>query len=345
MKKQARQFESVKALCLFSGSLDSALALRMTAEQGVKTAGIYFVSPFSFPSPSSSGDPGAEFKKNCAAAGFDLTVADVADEWLRFLGSELSASCSPASLKIISQTFIIRKAAEFVKSEGFSFLVTGEAVRRHLPGFKRDDLKEIAKKSGLRELVLRPLSARILPLTAPERRGWLRRKHLGAISDESALSRIALAEALGLDPNDCPGAPKSPSDAKLAEKIGNYLNRTPKENLRPDDLRLTLASKAFRLPGGSLLAVARNPEEGAAMKLRILPGDLLATPVGGGGPAGLLRGAEGKDEIELAAAVFRKYCSKKNPPAKIRFASGANNAELSVEATPASEETLRAWRL
>jgi len=345
MKKQARQSESVKALCLFSGSLDSALALKMTAEQGVKTAGIYFVSPFSFPSPSPSGDHEAALKKFCAANSFDLTVADVADEWLRFLVSAPSASCSPALLKISSQTFIIRKAAEYVKSEGFSFLVTGEAVRRHLPGFKRDDLKEIAKKSGLRELVLRPLSARLLPITAPERRGWLKRKLLCSISDERALSRIALAEALGLDPNDCPKAPKSPSDAKLAEKIWNYLNRTPKENLRSDDLRLTLASKAFRLPNGSLLAVARNPAEEAAIKSRSLPGDLLATAVGGVGPAGLLRGAEGKDDIELAAALFLKYCSKKNPPGKIRFASGANNAEFSVEATPASEEALRAWRL
>lgn len=341
MKQQARQSEFVKALCLFSGSLDSALAIRMTSEQGVKTAGIYFVSPFSFP----SGDHAAALKKFCSVNGFDLTVADVAGEWLRFLVSAPSASYSPASIKINSQTFIIRKAAEYLKSESFSFLVTGEAVRRHLPGFKRDDLKEIAKKSGLRELVLRPLSARLLPITAPERRGWLKRKLLCAISDESPLSRIALAKSLGLDPNDCPGAPKSLSDAKLAEKIGNYLNRTPKQNLRADDLRLTLASKAFRLPGGSLLAVARNPAEGAAMKSRILSGDLLATAVGGIGPAGLLRGAEGKDDIELAAALFLKYCSKKNPPDKIRFASGANNAELSVEATPASEETLRAWRL
>ena len=55
---------------------------------------------------------------------------------------------------------------------GASFLVTGEVVGQR-PMSQRDDaLRGIEKHSGCAGIILRPLSARHLPPTPPERGGW-----------------------------------------------------------------------------------------------------------------------------------------------------------------------------
>ena len=60
-----------------------------------------------------------------------------------------------------------------MREVGAQFLVTGEVLGERPMSQKRDDLLTVEKESGLKGLIVRPLSARLLEETMPEKEGWV----------------------------------------------------------------------------------------------------------------------------------------------------------------------------
>jgi len=62
----------------------------------------------------------------------------------------------------------------------------------------------VAKDSGAQDLILRPLSAKLLPPTKPEREGWVNRSLLLDIQGRSRQRQLDLAQTLGINDYPCP---------------------------------------------------------------------------------------------------------------------------------------------
>jgi tRNA-specific 2-thiouridylase len=60
-----------------------------------------------------------------------------------------------------------------MEKEGFSFIITGEVLNQRPKSQTFKALKIIEKETGLEGLILRPLSAQFLPITIPEKEGWV----------------------------------------------------------------------------------------------------------------------------------------------------------------------------
>jgi len=94
--------------------------------------------------------------------------------------------------------FMLRKAREWIDANGFDFVITGELVGQRPKSQRRQTMPIVQRDAGIGDPLLRPLSARNLPETLPEREGWVDRARLYGFSGRSRKPQIALAAELGL---------------------------------------------------------------------------------------------------------------------------------------------------
>src|SRR5205085_2502906 len=74
--------------------------------------------------------------------------------------------------------YMFEKARHFMEQIGAQFIVSGEVLGQRPMSQKREDFEIIGENSNLTDLLLRPLSAKLLPVTKPEREGWVDRRRL-----------------------------------------------------------------------------------------------------------------------------------------------------------------------
>ena len=83
------------------------------------------------------------------------------------------------------------------------------------------------KEAGLEGLVLRPLSARALDETIPEKKGWVDRKKLYDIRGKSRKSHLALAESLGVKEFPQPAGGCLLTDIEYVKKLRTLAGKAP----------------------------------------------------------------------------------------------------------------------
>ena len=92
----------------------------------------------------------------------------------------------------------------------------------------RQALELIEKKSGLEGLLLRPLSAKLLPETIPEKNSWVKRDKLLNIGGRSRRPQMALAQKFGMEdyPNASGGCLLT--DPRFSERLKELMEELPK---------------------------------------------------------------------------------------------------------------------
>jgi hypothetical protein len=233
-------------------------------------------------------------------------------------------------------------------AEGAKFLVTGEVVGQRPMSQRRDTLNAISRDTGTRGILLRPLSARILPPTSPEEKGWVDRKRLPGFSGRSRKDQMELAAALGITEYPTPAGGCRLTDPCLAARVRRYFEMTPPEARNADDVRLLLVGRPFRFPGGGLFTVGRTQEENEAIAKLAVEGDEFAEADAVPGPLGLFRPRGESDERPLAAAVLLRYCPKAAAETPVGFSSkpgGAPERSLSVRRATDEDIQSHGWRV
>ncbi len=88
---------------------------------------------------------------------------------------------------------MLREAGRIMAREGYDFLFTGEVVGQRPFSQNKGSLNYIARESGYGDLLLRPLSAKLLKTTRPEREGLVDRERLLNISGRGRKRQMELA--------------------------------------------------------------------------------------------------------------------------------------------------------
>ena len=158
-----------KALGLISGGLDSTLAAMALMRQGVEVTGVSFVTPF-----FGAGKAIAAAKK----IGFPLIVQEISAVHLEMVKNPKYGYGRNMNPCIDCHAMMFRLAGEIMKKEGFDFLFSGEVLGQRPMSQNANALRSVAKHSEYSELVLRPLSAKLLPITAMEENGLVDREQL-----------------------------------------------------------------------------------------------------------------------------------------------------------------------
>lgn len=346
---------TIKALSLFSGGLDSILATRVVMEQGVEVTAIKFVTPF-FGYDILSDIEGYS-RDIYQKYGINVQVEDISEGYLEMLRNPDYGYGKNFNPCVDCKIYMLNRAKEMLGEYGASFLISGEVLGQRPMSQRRDTLNIISRDSGSRPILLRPLCAKLMPPTIPEEKGWVDRDRLYNFSGRGRSNQLALAKEFGITDFPAPAGGCILADPILSRRIENFYNDgfvVRFRDMTVTDILLLLVGRQFQLPGGGWLIVGRIEKENDKLEAIAEPGDILFDMEQRPGPIALLRKADSfytdnatlERDLGYGAAMVVRYGKKiKDGPtaAEVTIKNSADIQRLTVE--PLDPELSQEWML
>jgi tRNA U34 2-thiouridine synthase MnmA/TrmU len=298
----------MKAIALLSGGLDSTLAAKVVIEQGVELEALNFMTVFC--TCTTRGATCLASQKAVETLGIPLKVFNVSEEYLSVVKHPNHGYGRNMNPCIDCRIFMLKKAKAYMEKSGTAFIVTGEVLGQRPMSQRKDAMRLIEKEAGLEGLILRPLSAHVLPITIPEKEGWVDRKQLLHFQGRSRKPQIELAEHYGIHDYPCPAGGCLLTDPGFAKRMKDLMLHQPDFSL--NDVHLLKMGRHFRFSDKVKLVVGRNEEENRKIETFAQEKDILLKVSNFPGPVSLLRGRLGGGDIEKAAAVTAHYSKAKD---------------------------------
>lgn len=296
----------ITALALFSGGLDSTLACRVIAEQGIKVIAVKFISPFfGYDLLSRKNEYIQEIKEKFS---IDVILKNVTVPYLKLLQKPAHGFGRYFNPCIDCKIFLLSEARKMMPEVGASFLVTGEVLGQRPMSQRRDTLQVIQRESGCKDILVRPLCAQNLEPTQPEIKGQVNRELLFAFSGRDRKPQMALAEKFGITDYPSPAGGCILADPVLSHRIKEYYQEH--DLILPYDILLLLTGRQFKLPTGGWLVLGRNEQENKKIEALRQPGDWLLQTSIIPGPSAILRRSRNMAEVETAAALVTRFSKK-----------------------------------
>lgn len=345
--------QEMTALGLFSGGLDSILACRVIAEQGIRVRAVKFVTPFFDHDLLARQE---EYQQEVQRKySLDVELVDLSAGYIELLRNPSHGFGKNFNPCIDCKIMMLSRAKELMKEYGASFLITGEVLGQRPMSQRRDTLNLIERDADCRDLLLRPLSARLMTPGLAEREGWVDRERLYNFSGRSRKSQIALARELGITDFPAPAGGCVLTDPNLAARIRRFyegLFLIGKDEITTADIQLLLLGRQFRLPGGHWLVLGRNEQENDRLHQLCEPDDWLLFMPERPGPTALLRRGsalitdpeEREDILAAVAGLVVRYGRKVNgefPPGEVLFQEGG--AQKMLHAEVLADEVFQDW--
>lgn len=322
-----------KALGLLSGGLDSTLAALCLKRQGVAVTAIAFVTPFF---------GAGKARRAAEQIGIPLLVRDIGDMHLEMVKHPQYGYGKNMNPCIDCHAMMFRLAGTIMVDEGFDFLFSGEVLGQRPMSQNPSALRAVANHSGYPERILRPLSARLLPITPMEEQGLVDRERLLDIQGRTRRRQEALAKEWGLASYPSSGGGCLLTEKHFSDRLRDLIAHEPA--CTTSDVELLKVGRQFRLSPRARLAVGRNQEDND--RLRELAGAdaLRLRCVGFTGPLGVLSGTADDADLEIAAAIVAGYGKGSGEPSVEVLVTGAG-AERTVQVKPLTPEAGRRWLL
>lgn len=348
-----RDRSEIKAIGLLSGGLDSTLAAKLLLDQGLTVIGLNYSTGFcmnNFRRALDRPDQASHRVRNEALrAGSDLQfpveIIDVADEYIGMVMNPKHGYGSRMNPCIDCRIFMLDKAKQYMKEVGGHFLFTGEVVAQRPMSQHRPTLRMIEKETDLDGLLLRPLSAQVLPETIPEKRGWVDRNGLLGIHGRGRKVQIALAEAYGIKEYPQPsGGCCHLTDETFSRRFRDRIAFLNGDQIKSEDLVLLKVGRHFRLDEGCKAILGRDEVENRFMAgFRNRYWTLEA--VEAGSPVTLLEGKVTDPLVELAAAMTARYSSHRDREGVEILCRHPDGSERIVFSSPMAEMELERYRI
>jgi len=332
----------IKAIALLSGGLDSTLAVRLVLDQGIEVIAINFVTPFC--TCTAKGKNCASCHTAASQLGVELVRKSLVEEYFKIIEHPKFGYGRGINPCIDCRILKLKKAAELMKERGAQFLITGEVVGQRPMSQKLLTLLKIEKEAGLEGLVLRPLSAKVLPETIPEKKGWVDRSKLLGITGRSRKPQIQLAEEKNIVDYPCPAGGCMLTQPEFAVKVRDLIeHHIP---LNSNDIALIKIGRHFRISKHAKLVVGKNDSENKTILSLVKTDDLLILTDNVPGPAGLLRGKFGSEEIQKALKLIAYYVHKTDSK-EVPFVLKYNDRDKQEKAlaTAFEREILESYRI
>ncbi|MDR1460847.1 MAG: argininosuccinate synthase [Campylobacteraceae bacterium] len=244
----------MRALALFSGGLDSMIAMKLITNQGIHVKAININIGF-----GATKDMSEIFRQRAYAAGADFEVIDAREEYLqKILFSPKYGYGKRFNPCIDCHAFMMRKARELLKEKNADFIITGEVLGQRPMSQNSKALKNVLELSDDDGLILRPMSAKLLAPTKPEINGWVDREKLLDIEGRDRKRQIALAQEFGFKEYASPGGGCLLTDVYFSAKLRDFVKYQP---LHVEDIALLKIGRHFRLKDGAKLILGRNETE------------------------------------------------------------------------------------
>ena len=339
-----------KAIGLLSGGLDSTLATRIMKKLGFDIIALNFTTPFCTCTTKSHGCKN-EAQRLSDELGIPARIEFMGKDYLDLIKNPKFGYGKGMNPCVDCRIMVFRRAKEIMIEEGASFIFTGEVLGQRPMSQKGDRMKLIEKEAGLQGLVVRPLSAKIMAPTIPEKEGIIDREKMLAIQGRSRKEQIKIAkEDFGMTENLCSSGGCLLSDQIFAGRVKDLLDHCGEDQAAPSatvkDARLLRVGRHFRLSDDSKLVVGRDEEENDRLERMAATGDFMFYPTTIHGPLAVLKGKLDSKTVEVASAITARYCSGVNgAPVEIAYRQKGEDTSWKVTTTVAEEEFLTSARI
>lgn len=289
--------KQVKAIGLLSGGLDSPLAIKLVLEQGIQVIAVTFVLPFS--------DAKRDYATDSAKSlGVPLIKVESGDEYIELVKNPKHGHGKNMNPCIDCHIYMLKGAKHIASEQGADFVITGDVLGERPMSQYKAALKLMEEESGLEGLILRPLSARLLPETVPEREGLVDRNRLLAIEGRSRKPQLALVREFGVEGFRPSGGGCLLTNREFSKKLRELFQY--KERITKRDTKLLKVGRHF-YNASSHIIVGRNEKENQVLLDLKNPEDCILEVVDCPGPITLLEGEQGREAVEFAAELTARY--------------------------------------
>ncbi len=294
----------MKAFSLFSGGLDSMLAIKLIADQGIEVIALHMKTGF-----GGSKDVTELMRQRAEMAGAKLEVIDVREEYIqKILFNPKYGYGKNFNPCIDCHGYMFKVAKGLMEQYGVSFLVTGEVIGQRPMSQRVEALGQVSKLANDEEekLILRPLCAKRMAPTTPEIEGWVDREKLLDIEGRSRETQMKLAESYGWEDYESPGGGCLLTEEHFSDRIREFIKY---DKMEVSDIDLLKFGRHFRLPEGAKLVVGRHKEDNDGLQ-GITSDKYIRVKLPLAGPFSLITADASPADRELAARIAITYAGK-----------------------------------
>ena len=288
----------MKALGLLSGGLDSTLAVKLILERGIEVEAINFVTPFCLCRKGGCGASEAAKTFN-----IPLKMVSAGRDYLQVVRKpkfDYGKNLNPC---LDCRIFMLKKAKGYARKIGAKFIFTGEVLGQRPMSQHKAALDLIEREAGLEGKILRPLSAKLLPKTEAEEKGFVDRESFRDINGRSRKRQIEMTREFNIKNYPCSAGGCLLTDKEFANKLRDPFQH--KKRVTVKEVNLLKVGRHFRF-GDNKIIVGRNEAENRVLLQTKQKTDFYFEVPNCGSPTTILRGPKTKMVIEKAAglAVF-----------------------------------------
>ncbi len=311
-----------KAVALLSGGLDSTLAVKVMLEQGIDIEALNFTSAFC---TCNCRDSTCRSEAQRVAMGFGIKIKMLQKglDYVDVIRNPKYGYGKGINPCVDCRVYMHKLAKKYMQETGASFIITGEVLGQRPMSQRIDAFRAIERDSGLEGLILRPLCAKHLEPTIPEKAGIVDRERLLDIIGRSRKQQIELAEELDVANYPCPSGGCLLTDKIFSKKVKDLLEHN--NDVSTKDLHLLKAGRHLRIDENTKVIIGRNEKDNIKLKNLMQPNNVLIEPLNFSGPTAVIIGNNtDNDAVNITGMMILKYAKEKRVP------SGRGNSQLKM---------------
>jgi len=229
------------------------------------------------------------------------------------------------------------KAGMILKNKGFHFLFSGEVLGQRPKSQNKNSLRYVEKNSGFEGMILRPLSAKLLPQTLIEQNGLVDREQLMDISGRSRKIQLQMAKDFDIKQYPAPAGGCLLTDKLFSERLRDLMYTQKAFHKR--ELHFLKHGRHFRLDSKTKVIAGRDENDNKSLLAYVEKNkDVLLKHASLPGPDVILTGRVNPENIQTAAMICASYTkSKPGETSDIRVIKKDTESIICVRTMKAAE--------
>lgn len=266
------------ALALFSGGCDSLISMKILKDQGIEVIALHFDIGF-----GGNKDKLEYFRNATAQINVPLKIIDIQKQFFdevlfkpKYGYGKYFNPCIDCHANMFAHAF------SYLLGVGAHFVISGEVLGQRPKSQRKEALDQVKKlvrvigedkkfdsllsRDGadstkprtLDELLLRPMSAKLLEPSFPEKMGWVEREKLLDISGRGRHRQLEMIKNYGFKYYEKPGGGCLLTQDSVADKIKDLISH---RRMNFEDIDMVKFGRYMVLENGARCVISRNEEE------------------------------------------------------------------------------------
>ncbi|MCK4311224.1 MAG: tRNA 4-thiouridine(8) synthase ThiI, partial [Candidatus Cloacimonetes bacterium] len=225
---------------------------------------------------------------------------------------------------------MFKEAASLMKEHNIDFIISGEVVGQRPMSQRRDALNAVGKLSGIKDLLVRPLSQKLLQDTLPIREGWVKKEDMLDIQGRGRHRQMQMAREFGITYYQTPGGGCLLTDEAFSRRLKDLIEH---DMLTINFIEFLKVGRHFRINDHLKVIIGRNDNENNNIS-KLAGDEIILQTCEIPGPIGAINSQKKPDkkEIKTAASILLRYNNKVKDSAEVLYGKNLNlNNSIKVE--------------